>query len=233
MEFIYWRHPSVPGIKIEEISGGDHYSGNTWREMAKQLYGENGRDEYREIGHYHNGSPFLYGDNSRISLTHCKGLLVVATLPSTPEINLAEFNPHTCMGVDAERMDRKQVLEIRERFLNDSELQKIRPDDIRANIHAWTIKEAAYKAMLTPGLDLRKQIIIETPGSIGPATPVFDPLEYGLPKNQKNLPDEFFGEVRIISDEERVFRMKSYSWESDECIVTLCYSPECIRFGNH
>lgn len=22
-DFIYWRHPTVPGIKVEEVSGGD------------------------------------------------------------------------------------------------------------------------------------------------------------------------------------------------------------------
>lgn len=35
-EFIYWRHPSLPGIKVEEVSGGEDRQGNVWLEMARQ-----------------------------------------------------------------------------------------------------------------------------------------------------------------------------------------------------
>ena len=97
-EFIYWRHPSLPGIKVEEVSGGEDRQGNVWLEMARQIYCENGKDTYREIGHFHNGTPFLYGEQGRISVTHCRGLLAVATLPPTPEVELGVFSERTALG---------------------------------------------------------------------------------------------------------------------------------------
>lgn len=160
-DFIYWRHPTLPGIKVEEISGGETRKGATWLEMARQVYCENGRDSYREIGHFHNGAPFLFGEQSRISVTHCPGLLAVATLPSTPEVELGVYSRRAALGIDAERSDRRQVLDVRERFLSERELEMIPADDVRMNILAWTLKEAAYKAAFCEGLDLRRDIAIE------------------------------------------------------------------------
>ena len=245
-DFIYWRHPSVPGIKIEEVSGGDISSGKTREEMALQLYCENGRDNYREIGHYQNGAPFLYGEPTRISITHCSGLLVVATLAPTPDIELNEFNERTALGVDAERADRSQVLGLRERFLSEAELAMIPPEDVSANVLAWTIKEAAYKAALTEGLDFRRQIRITKMPKIGPAVPVFDPTEFGLPRGTKEIPADFYGEVRIVTDCSRIDAgrklkedegeaheviLKVYSYMSDDCIVTLAYSSQSAVFS--
>lgn len=51
-DFIYWRHPTLPGIKVEEVTGGDEFHGKAWFDAARQIYSENGREEYREIGHY-------------------------------------------------------------------------------------------------------------------------------------------------------------------------------------
>lgn len=231
MEFVYWRHPSVPGIKVEEVTGGEHYKGKIWREMALQLYCENGKNEFREIGHYQNGAPFLFGENSRISISHCDGLLVVATLPPTPDINLGEFQPAAGMGVDAERQDREQVLKIRERFLNRNECEMIPSDNVSLNVQAWTVKEAAYKASFIAGLDFREDIIIKRLGLLAPPTPVFDPEEFGLNKETKHLPEEFFGEVTVVCKDGTQIDLRCYSWISDECIVSLSYTPECIRFG--
>lgn len=257
-EFIYWRHPTVPGIKVEEVTGGDNYKGAVWREMAEQVYCENGRDSYRLIGHYPDGAPFLYGEQTRISVTHCDGLYAVATLPPTPEVNLAHFSRRAAMGIDAERIDRQQVLRLRERFLNDAELCMIPSDSVEHNILAWTVKEAAYKTALIPGLDFRKQInIIRLPRLAYP-TPVFDPADLGLPKGAKEIPEEFFGEVRIVTnsngekledypedgnsglcEESPVERdmisetilLKVYSYKSDDFIITICYDPRCAKFG--
>ena len=44
MDFIYWRHPTIPGIKVEEITGGEYYKGKVWLDMARQVYCENGRE---------------------------------------------------------------------------------------------------------------------------------------------------------------------------------------------
>lgn len=243
-DFIYWRHPTVPGIKVEEVSGGDVYTGTTWLDMARQVYCENGRDAYREFGHFRNGAPFLYGESSRISVTHCRGLLAVATLPPTPEVDLSEFSERAALGIDAERADRSQVLKIRTRFLNDAELSLVGGDDLLANIIAWTVKEAAYKAAMTEGLDFRDCIRIIRMPRPAPAVPVFDPREFGLPANQKDLPDDFFGEVVVElpattdgdGDEGGAASMAShllsvYTYMSDDIVVTLCYSPRCAKFG--
>ncbi|MDE6299895.1 MAG: hypothetical protein K2M10_09675, partial [Muribaculaceae bacterium] len=69
-ECIYWPHPTPVGIKVEEISGMENRSGEIWRRMALQVYCENGKDGFREIGHFSNGAPFLFGQNNRISITH-------------------------------------------------------------------------------------------------------------------------------------------------------------------
>lgn len=255
MDFVYWRHPSVPGIKIEEITGGEHYKGQVWLEMARQLYCENGREAYREIGHFNNGAPFLYGESSRISITHCSGLLAVATLPDTPEVSLGMFSERTAMGIDAERADRRQVLNVRRRFLSDDELAMIPADGIEPNVIAWTVKEAAYKAAFIPGLDFRENIRIRRMPRLAPPTPVFDPLEYGLPAGAKEIPEDFFGEVVIVAgknggdggraavpDSDVVgqvekdgslanITLRVYSYMSDDFIVTLCYAPRCAKFG--
>lgn len=250
----------MPGIKIEEVTGGAGHNGKLWREMARQVYCENGREAYREIGHYRNGAPFLYGDPVRISITHCDGLFAVATLPATPEVELSEFSRRAALGIDAERRDRGKVVGLRRRFLNDDELQMIPEDDVETNVIAWTIKEAAYKAAMTPGLDFRNDIRIVRMPRLGPPTPVFEPEDFGLAGNQKNLPDDFFGEAVIVIDKvrndftemndkdgsarkpsevdggvssqvARSYPMRVYSYLSDEFVVTLCYHAGCAKFG--
>ena len=229
MDFIYWRHPTIPGIKVEEITGGEYYKGKVWLDMARQVYCENGREAYREIGHFKNGAPFLYGETARISITHCDGLFAVATLPSTPEVELDSFSARAALGIDAERADRKQVLRIRERFLYSAELSLVPEDDLCLNVLAWTVKEAAYKAALTEGLDFRENIRIVRMPLLAPPVPVFDPKEYGLPATTKVLPENYFGEVVIVADEDLPMRL--YSYMSDVFIVTLCYPPRCAKFG--
>lgn len=249
MDFIYWRHPSVPGIKIEEVTGGARYTGRLWMEMARQVYCENGRDAYREIGHFKNGAPFLFGEASRISVTHCNGMFAVATLPPTPEVDLSEFSERAAMGIDAERVDREQVLRLRERFLSAGELEMIPADDVALNVVAWTIKEAAYKAALVAGLDFRECIRIVRMPRLAPPTPVFDPGEFGLDGTKKDLPEDFFGEVVIVTRKsvgrddngksesdgnagDGELRMKIYTYlVDDEFVVTLCYAPRCAKFG--
>lgn len=233
MEFIYWRHPTIPGIKVEEVTGGDYYKGAVWMEMARQVYSENGREEYREIGHYKNGAPFLYNYAGRISLTHCDGMFAVATLPATPEVELSQFSERAALGIDAERADRSQVLRIREKFLSESELQLADKEDVETNVLLWTVKEAAYKAMLTEGLDFIRQIHIERMPRLAPPTPVFDPKEFGLSGGTTQLPDDFTGKVMVERPELGQTELAIYSYRSDEHIVTLAYSPRCAKFGKN
>ena len=221
-DFIYWRHPSIPGIKIEEISGGDTEDPKLWMEMALQLYGENGRDTYREIGHYRNGAPFLHGEDSRISVSHTPGIYVVATLPRTPEVDLSQFNERAAMGIDVERCDRQQVLKVRERYLRPSELELVDKDDLEANLLAWTAKEAVYKALLGTGVkDYRNDIIIDSLPQIGPATVV---------PGEPEFPATSLGSAHIDIDNQR-YIFSLYSYISDDFIITLAYSPKCAKYA--
>lgn len=216
-EFIFWPHPTPVGIRVEEVSGMESKSGGLWREMARQIYCENGRDGYREIGHFANGAPFLFGSTTRISITHTDHLYAVATLPKTPEADLSSFSPRTALGIDAERVDRQQVLKIRERFLNEQELSIISADDLETNIIAWTSKEALYKAAMTPGLDFRNDISILS-------LPKMD-LQMNIP----GAPLPVIGSAFIRNPEE--VPMELYSYKSDDCCVTIAYSPKCAKFS--
>lgn len=206
-EYIYWRHRTPIGVKVEEVSGCDYRSGAVWRAMALQVWKENGRDGYRDVEHLDNGAPLLWGEHSRISISHADKLLVVATLPPTPEVELDRFSERTALGVDTEKSDRAQVLKIRERFLNDRELSLTAADDVTGSIVAWTCKEALYKAALTPGLDWRTQILIRK-----------------LP-----IPDGELGEAEVEIDGKSV-PFILYSYLSGDYVVTLAITPRTATY---
>ncbi len=224
-EFVYWRHPTLPCIKVEEITEGEEYAGPAWVDGALQIYGENGKEEFREIGHFQNGAPFLYNSTARISVTHCKGLLAVATLPDTPEVQLTEYSDRAALGIDAERADRRQVLNVRDRYLSPKELEMIPADDIRLNVQAWTVKEAVYKAALTEGLDFREQIHISRMPKFGPPTPVYDVKEFG------EFGEADYGRAEVILADGAKREFVLYSYMSDDFVITLAYSPRSSRFN--
>lgn len=221
-EFVTWHHNTPVGVKVDEVFGMDSKSGNVWIALAKQIFCEQGIPNYRVIDHFESGIPYLEEYQGRISITHTSHFFAVAFLPKTSDIPLDSFNPRTAMGIDAEPLDRSQVFKIREKFLSDKELENIPKDDLKANIIAWTAKEALYKAALTPGIDFKNNIqIIKLPE-----------LSYNPPKfNQYNL-----GEALIIFDEElkrQNQQMKLYSYESYGCCVTIALSHKCATFGKH
>lgn len=218
-EFVYWKHLIPAGIRVEEISGGEDKSAHVWRLMALQIYGENGEDEYRRIGHFENGAPFLCGETSRISISHSGHLLVVATLPRTPEAALSEFSTRTALGIDTERSDREQVLKVRERFLNPAEMAMIPSDDIEANVRAWTAKEALYKAALTPGIDFRDNLRI------------LELQPFAAPVALREQPPQPVGKGQIVMPEGVTIEMELYSYRSEQYCVTVAYSPKCAKFS--
>lgn len=220
-EMIYWRHHTLPGIKVEEVCGGDDKPLSIWRELAYQIYSENGKEAYREIGHFHNGAPFLSGENCRISITHTGRFLAIATLPATPEVDLSEFSERAAMGIDAESAGREQVLKVRERFLSKRELEMMPADDVLQNVQAWTCKEALYKAAFKEGLDIREDLEILSLPKIGPAVPVYDKNEFDPIRT---------GEGCVSVDGNKL-HFVLYSYESEGNIVTLAYSPKCAKFG--
>ena len=202
----------MPCIKVEEITEGDDYKGPAWMDMARQIYGENGKENYREIRHFDNGAPYVAGSMARIPLTHCTGLLAIATLPDTPEVTLSEYSDRAALGIDAERCDREQVLKVRERFLSPAELETIPAD-------------SAYKAALTAGVDLRDNIAIVKMPAVGPATPAYDKAEF--PDFDRNS----YGRVKVTDADGNEREFIVYSYRSDDYIISLAYSPRSARFN--
>lgn len=208
-DFIYWRHDTPAGIRVEEVSGAEDRTGRVWLIMARQVYCENGRDDYRVQEHFPSGAPMLEGSDSRISVTHTQGLYAVASLPRTPEADLEVFSPRTALGIDAERLDRGQVLGARERFLSPGELAMVPEKNVAANVAAWTAKEALLKASLDAGIDIRQGLVI-----------------HELPDPEKKPYGK--GEIRFADG--RAYEMVLYSYISEGCCVTLAYSPKCAKF---
>lgn len=212
-EFVYWRHKTAAGVTVEEVTGAEDRSSKVWLQMALQIYCEQGRDAYREIGHFANGAPFLFNEACRISISHADHILVVASLPRTPEADLSHFSERTAMGIDTERLGRDQVLKIRTKFLSDAEMA-MTGDDVTLNLVAWTAKEALYKAGMTEGLDIIHDIVIRK-------LPDAETGEFG--SGLLRLPIE-------ESDEKKEIEMDLYSYISEGCVVTIAISPKCAKF---
>ena len=104
------------------------------------------------------GAPSVEGRDVNISITH------------TPRLVALAWNERVVIGIDAERTDRQQVLKVRNKFLNSSELQFIAPDDLDAHIIAWTAKEAVIKAERNSALDWTEGICLEPFASPAGAT---------------------------------------------------------------
>ena len=221
-DFIYWNHLTPAGIAVEEIFGGDDKPLSVWKEMALQVFGENGKDRFRIIEHTDSGAPLLDDSTRRISVSHTGRFLCVALLPNTPEADMHVFAPRTAMGIDCESADRSQVLKIRDRFLSDAEKELAAADDVVANVLLWTCKEALYKAALTPGMDFRAQIeirklprICDNPGPL-----------------KKDEPEPFGRAVirGVEGKDKSGIEMELYSYLSEGRIITLAYSPKCAKF---
>lgn len=215
-EFIYWRHDTPLGVRVEEVTGCDVKSGDVWRQLARQVYCEYGRDGFREIDYAPCGAPLLAGEQHRISITHSGHMFAVGSLPKTPDSDLTVFSPRAAMGIDAEAAGREQVLKLRERFLSAEELAMIAADDLAANLVAWTAKEALYKAGMTPGLDFRSQVLIRRMPTLAPD---LDP---------KRAPECFGAGVLVIGGKEIEFDL--YSYESEGYILTIAASPKAAKY---
>ena len=95
------------------------------------------------------GAPSVEGSDVNISITHTMGLVAIA------------LDDAHVVGLDAESVDRQQVLRVRDKFLNDKEKQFITPDDRATHIIAWTAKEAIIKAERNSALDWTEGIVLE------------------------------------------------------------------------
>lgn len=95
------------------------------------------------------GAPSVEGFEVNISITHTMRLVALA------------LNDDAVIGLDAEQMDREQVLRVRDKFLNNKEKQFIAPDGQAAHIIAWTAKEAIIKAERNSAIDWTEGIALE------------------------------------------------------------------------
>lgn len=207
-DFIYER-TWVEGVKLELVTGGLRYHGKVWREIAKQIYCENGKDGYRDLGHFKSGAPFLYDADEKISISHTEGCLAVATVKVCPDADLSSFSPEDALGVDVERADREKVMQIRSRFLTEEEQLLVPPGSLEANVVAWTCKEAMLKAGMDPAIDWLHNIVISK-----------------LP-----LPDGENGAGHIIIDG-GCHDLVLTTVRSHPFIVTIARSPQLRKAGN-
>ena len=208
-EFIYYRHNTPIGVQVEEITGYEQLSGPNWVAFAKQVFSENSKDAYRVIDHYESGAPFLDGESSRISVSHTGHMLIVASLPRTPEADLLVFSPRTALGIDVESKEREQVLKVRERYLNDDELTMVPADDVVANVIAWTAKEALFKAALMEGVDFRSRIIL---------------------KSLPTLDSPQTAEAYVVDNDGNNIDFLLYSYESEGNVVTIAITTKTATF---
>ena len=103
------------------------------------------------------GAPMVVGSDVNVSFSHTRWLVVLAV------------DEHRVIGVDAEKMDRRQVLKVRDKFLNEGEKRFIDRDNLTDHVIAWTAKEAIIKAERNSALDWTNGICL------APFTP--DPVE--------------------------------------------------------
>ena len=101
------------------------------------------------LAHTEQGAPMVEEQPVNISITHTMRLVALA------------LNEDAVIGLDAEPMDRAQVLRVRDKFLNTTEQQFIAPDDQAAHIIAWTAKEAVIKAERNSAIDWTDGIMLE------------------------------------------------------------------------
>ncbi len=225
-DFLYEREIAPCGVAIEEIYGAEDKSPKVWKLFAMQIFSEADGD-YRSIGHLINGAPILDGIPRRISLSHTAHFLAVASLPKTPDINLDEFNLRTAVGIDIEKSDRTQVIKVREKFLTQREMsllpsvkedmENIPAELVKSFIHAWTCKEAMYKAAMGEAKDWKNDYQI-----------------LSLPQLSANISEatmEKYGKGEVMINGDAIELLLS-SWETEGHVVTLAFSPKISRYNN-
>ena len=217
MEFVYWKHPTLAGVTVEEISGADDKSPAVWRAMSRQIFGENGKDTFRVISHLDSGAPILGDGAQRISVSDTPHFLCVASLPRTPEADLTTFSPRTAMGIDCEKCDREQVLKVRDRVMSEAELAMVDADDLQSNVLMWTCKEALYKAAFNQGADFRIALQVKTLPEL-----CAGPMEAAAASP--------FGEAVVRLADGSEAPMQLFSYLSEGHIISIAFSPKCAKF---
>lgn len=104
------------------------------------------------LEHTSDGAPYVTNQSGMIlrpagliSISHTRGIVCMAV------------SDGFTIGIDVERVTERTV-RVRHKFLSDLEISQIPETDPVTNTIAWTAKEAAYKAALTPGLSMKDDI---------------------------------------------------------------------------
>lgn len=105
------------------------------------------------LGHHESGAPYVIGSDINISISHSRHYAAIAISAASP------------IGIDIEEQ-RRQLRRVAHRVMSEAELKSYAITDPLL-LQAWTLKEALYKAALTPGLDFRRDIALPLP----PASP--------------------------------------------------------------
>ena len=100
------------------------------------------------LAHRPSGAPYIIGSDVSVSVSHSRGYAAVA------------YSSAAIVGVDIEE-PRQQLARVAPRVFSDEELALYSSPELL--LRAWTLKEALYKAALTPGLDFRKDIRLPLP----------------------------------------------------------------------
>jgi len=93
------------------------------------------------------GAPILKSGKF-VSISHCKNYVTLL------------LSNQSC-GVDIETK-RKQILNIKHKFLNQTDLNNISMENISDITLIWTLKEAIYKLCQYPGINFKDQIFVST-----------------------------------------------------------------------
>lgn len=222
-EFMYEREVAPCGIAVEKIYGADEKSAKVWKLFAMQIFSE-AEGDYRSIGHYECGAPYIDGKNQSISISHTPHFLVVASIPETPNICIEGINVRTAIGVDIEKADRAQVIKIKDKFLTPEELdmlptaddpENVTAETIKEYILAWTCKEAMYKAVMGIAPDWKKNYQIGWLPKIAPCLAEATLAKYG---RGSIICNGNFMEIWLSS------------WEESGHIMTLAFTPVIPTF---
>jgi phosphopantetheinyl transferase len=141
----YDRSGRVYLTSITDADGATHREAERGAVMRilRRVFGEG-----VVLDHDDHGAPVVRaeGFDGYVSITHCRTYAAVA-------VDLS-----AAVGLDLEE-PRKQLANVAPRVLSPSELA-IYGARQSGLLQAWTLKEALYKAALTPGLDFRRDIML-------------------------------------------------------------------------
>ena len=103
-----------------------------------------------DLRHHGNGAPYMANDTRRISISHSKRYIAVASHPSRQ------------VGIDVE-VNTNRAERLHQRFMRDDELLSAPSDwQLREKaLAAWCAKEAAYKCLPVEGCDFLQDMRAE------------------------------------------------------------------------